>query len=161
MKTLLLAAVASLLAITAAQAQMPRAYPAAPEASPPAYRGEPTPPRAEFWQCGLIQVSPPERTDPDPGFKIDLTIGDRNFYAAHTSISGVTRVRSEQYRIIRVWDDGNANWSGVSMENPRVTMIGTFGKNQMNRRMQYVERIYRDGVLKATIVSTCHYVEGE
>jgi len=27
--------------------------------------------------------------------------------------------------------------------------------------MQYVERIYRDGVLKATIVSTCHYVEGE
>jgi hypothetical protein len=161
MKTLLLAAVASVIAITAAQAQMPRAYPAAPPGPTPVYPTVPDQGQTTLWQCGLIQVSPPERTDPDPGFKIDLTIGDRNFYAAHTSISGVTRVRSEQYRVIRVWDDGNANWSGVSMENPRVTMIGTFGKNQMNRRMQYVERIYRDGVLKATIGSTCHYVEGE
>ena len=158
MRRLVLAAIASVIAINAALAQIPRAYPAEP---PRTYTGNPPLERADFWQCGLIQVSPPERTDPDPGFKIDLTIGDRNFYAAHTSISGVTRVRSEQYRVIRVWDDGNANWSGVSMENPRVTMIGTFGKNQMSRRMQYVERIYRDGVLKATIVSTCHYVEGE
>jgi hypothetical protein len=81
-----------------------------------------------LWECGLIQVSPPQRIDPDPGFKIELTIGDREFYAAHTSISGVTRVRGEQYRRIRVRDDRNANWSGVSIENPRLTMVGTFGK---------------------------------
>jgi hypothetical protein len=161
MKLLLLAAVASVIAITAAQAQMPRAYPAAPPSSTRAYpvvpdRGQPT-----LWECGLIQVSPPERTDPDPGFKIELTIGDRDFDAAHTSISGVTRIRGEQYRSIRIWDNGTANWSGVSIENPRLTIVGTFGKNPDTRRMQYVERLYRDGVLKVTIVSTCHYVEGE
>jgi hypothetical protein len=161
MYKLILAAVASIIAITTAQAQMPRAYPAEPLVPGRAYPGELAPDGGALWQCGLINVSPPERTDPDPGFKIDLTIGDRNFHAAHTSISGVTRIRSQQYRNIRVWNDGNANWSGVSMENPRLTIIGTFGKSQLTRRTQYVERIYRDGLLKATIASTCHYVEGE
>jgi hypothetical protein len=130
MKTLLLAAVASVIAIAGAQAQMPRAYPAAPPVSTRVYPTAPDQGQTTLWECGLIQVSPPERIDPDPGFKIELTIGDREFYAAHTSISGVTRVRGEQYRWIRVWDDRNANWLGVPNENPRLTMVGTFGKNQ-------------------------------
>jgi hypothetical protein len=154
MERLVLAAVASVIAINAAQAQLPRAYRAEP---PRAYTGNPPLERADLWQCGLI---------PRPSGLTRSRFQDRPDdwrpeHAVHTSISGVTRVRSEQYHVIRVWDDGNANWSGVSMENLRVTMIGTFGKNQMNRRMQYVERIYRDGLLKATIVSTRHYVEGE
>jgi hypothetical protein len=45
------------------------------------------------------------------------------------------------------------------MENPRLTMIGTFGKDQVTRRMEYVERLYRDGALKTTIVSICHDVK--
>jgi hypothetical protein len=159
MKTLLLAAVTSVIAITTSQAQMPRAYPEAPPVPTRSYPSKQAPEQPAFWQCGLIQVNPRERTDPDPGFKINLTISDRDFYAAHTSISGITRVRGEQYRNIRVWDNGNANWSGVSMENPRLTMIGTFGKDQVTRRLQYVERLYRDGALKTTIVSTCHDVE--
>ena len=159
MKTLLLAATASVIAITAAQAQMPRAYPAAPPVPTRAYPGNQAPEELGYWQCGLIQVSPRERTDPDPGFKIGLTISDRDFDVAHTSISGVTHVRGEQYRNIRVWDNGNANWSGVSIRYPRLSMVGTFGKNQVTRRMQYVERLYRDGVLKMTLVSTCHAQE--
>jgi general stress protein 26 len=161
MKTLLLAAAASVIAISAAQAQMPRTYPEAPPVPTRAYPGSQATEQLDVWQCGLIQVSPRERIEPDPGFKIDLTISDQDFHAAHTSISGVTRVRGEQYRNIRVWNNGNANWSGVSMRNPRLTMIGTFGKNHVTRRMQYVERLYRDGELQTTIVSTCHAQEGD
>jgi hypothetical protein len=107
------------------------------------------------WECGLIQVNPPDR-DRDPGMKINVSIDADNFYVTHTMISGAQYERTEQYGVVRVWKDANFNWVGRSFNDPAIVMVGTLGKNRATGRMQYVERIYKNNRLETTVASTCH-----
>jgi hypothetical protein len=111
-------------------------------------------PAPEHWECGLIQINPPDR-DRDPGFKINVSTDADNFYVTHTMVSGTTYERTEQYNVVRVWTDANFNWVGRSFKNPAIVMVGTLGKNRATGRMQYVERIYKNIRLETTVVSTC------
>jgi hypothetical protein len=86
----------------------------------------------QFWECGLIQVSPPDR-DSDPGFKINLDFHEPPFNARHTVISGRVFERADQYDVQRTRTDrgsGNFNWFGRSYKNPAITIVGTFGNNR-------------------------------
>jgi hypothetical protein len=107
------------------------------------------------WECGLIQVNPPDR-DRDPGMKINVSIDADNFYVTHTMISGAQYERTEQYGVARVWKDANFNWVGRSFKDPAIVMVGTLGKNRATGRMQYVERVYKNNRLETTVASTCH-----
>jgi hypothetical protein len=84
-------------------------------------------PTPTHWECGLIQVSPPDR-DRDPGMKINISTDADNFYVTHTMISGAQYERTEQYGVARVWTDANFNWLGRSYKNPAIVMIGTLGR---------------------------------
>jgi hypothetical protein len=144
-------AFACLLALPASAAPMMRAPAPMPRMA------------ADFqaWECGLIQVSPPDR-DRDPGFKINLVITPDSFSATHTAISGATYVRDEQYKNTRSWNEAGAlHWSGRSARNPQRVMVGTFGQNRATGRMQYVEKIYNAGMLETVITSNCHHLDGE
>jgi hypothetical protein len=146
MKTLLAAATAVgvLAAVTA-------------DAAPFSAQGLPMPtlPMPTHWECGLIQVNPPDR-DRDPGMKINVSTDADNFYVTHTMISGAHYERTEQYGVARVWKDANFNWVGRSFKDPAIVMVGTLGKNRATGRMQYVERIYKNNRLETTVASTCH-----
>jgi hypothetical protein len=146
MKTLLAAAIAvgAFASITA-------------NAAPLSAQGLPvsTLPTPKYWECGLIQVSPPDR-DRDPGMKINLSTDADNFYVSHTMVSGAQYERTEQYGIVRVWRDANFNWVGRSFKNPTIVMVGTLGQNRVTGRMQYVERIFKNNRLETTVASTCH-----
>ena len=156
---LLLTAVAAIGFLASVAADAAPYYDSAPRTAPaPARLVEPQQPLPEYWECGLIQVSPPDH-DRDPGFKINLVLNDENFYVGHTMISGKVYSRGDQYDIHRIWVDGNLNWSGRSYKNPAITMVGTFGKNRATGRVQYVERIYKNNRLETTVVSTCHVEE--
>ena len=156
---LLLTTVAAIGLLASVAADAAPYYFSAPRTAPaPARLAEPQQPLSEYWECGLIQVSPPDR-DRDPGFKINLVLNDENFYVGHTMISGQVYSRGDQYNIQRIWADGNLNWSGRSYKNQAISMVGTFGKNRSTGRMQYVERIYKNNRLETTVVSTCHVEE--
>jgi hypothetical protein len=148
MKTLLAAATAIGVLAGAAANAAPFSY-SAPGLPAPTFAVP------EYWECGLIQVSPPDR-DRDPGFKINLSTNADNFYVTHMMVSGTTYERTEQYNVQRVWTDGNFNWVGRSYKNPAIIMVGTFGKNRVTGRMQYVERVYKNNRLETTVASTCH-----
>jgi hypothetical protein len=155
--TLLSAIGASAIALAAHAAPIPRLYPADPPVANLLDMAT-----ESYWECGLIRINPRDN-DSDPGFKINVVIGPGHFETVHTSISGKVYVRGEQYRDVRVWNDrnGESKWTGVWMRSPKVTMVGSLGKNPVTKRMEYVERVYRSGNLETTISSTCFPVDPE
>ncbi len=118
-------------------------------------------------ECGLIQVSPPDN-DRDPIIKIGVEVfwspvGARNptgFTVEHYSVGGKVYSRQDQYRDYRTWSSKNSeNWSGVSIRNPALTMIGTVFEER--GRTYYVERIFNRGRLETVVKSTCREVSPE
>lgn len=110
-----------------------------------------------FWECGLIQVTPPDH-DRNPGVKIVLSTDPdpSTFFVTHTMASGATYERTDQYRLMRIWNASSTfNWTGQSFKDSKKTIIGTFGPDQRTGRLQYIERIYRNNRLETTIVSSC------
>jgi hypothetical protein len=116
-------------------------------------------------ECGLIQVSPPDN-DRDPIIKIEVSVfwspaSARNpsgFTVEHHSVDGKVYSREDQYRSYRMWSTRTSeNWSGVSIRNPALTMIGTVYEDQRGRTY-YVEQIFKQGRLETVIKSTCRPV---
>jgi len=121
------------------------------------------------YECGAPKSSPPDK-DRDPIYKTKLeTIGMGNnplvgFSIEHHSVSGKVYSRDDQYRDRRYWSTSiSDNWSGISIKNPSLTMVGSLVEDKRNRlaRLTYVEKIFRSGRLETTIVSVCHPVENE
>jgi hypothetical protein len=118
-------------------------------------------------ECGLIRVTPPDR-DPDPIIKIGFSMiwspasarNPTDFKVEHYSAAGQVYSRTEQYRSLRTWSTRDSdNWSGVSIRNPALTMVGTVYTER--GRTFYVERIFKHGRLETIINSTCRIVEEE
>ena len=121
------------------------------------------------YECGAPKSSPPDN-DRDPIYKTKLeTIGMGNnplvgFSIEHHAVSGKVYSRDDQYRDRRYWSTSiSDNWSGISIKNPSLTMVGSLMEDNRNRltRLTYVEKIFRSGRLETTIVSVCHPVENE
>jgi hypothetical protein len=122
------------------------------------------------YECGAARSSPPD-TDLDPIYKTELetiNVGQdfplRGFSIKHYAASGKVYAREDQYRDRRLWStDISDNWSGVSVKNPGLTMVGTLMEDRRNRltRLSYVEKIFRNGRLETTIVSICRPIEIE
>jgi hypothetical protein len=124
------------------------------------------------YECGAAKSSPPDN-DPDPVYKTKVetvAVGEnfplRGFYVEHHAASGKVYVRSEQYRDQRYWSTDKPrtwsdNWSGVSIKYPGLTMIGSIQADNNNRRVSYVEKLFRNGKLETTIVSLCRPADVE
>jgi hypothetical protein len=118
-------------------------------------------------ECGLIQVAPPDN-DRDPIIKIGVNVfwspaNARNptgFTVEHYSVGGKVYSREDQYRDYRMWSTKTSeNWSGVSIRNPALTMIGTIFEER--GRTYYVERIFNRGRLETVVKSTCRGISPE
>jgi hypothetical protein len=111
------------------------------------------------WECRVVRTTPPERNDHDPVVRTALTtmaVGNRltGFAVEHETMTGTVYVRQQQYRNQRVWTSDNSdNWSGRSIRNPSLTMVGTL--SQSPRGLFYVERLFREGRLETTIIHQC------
>ena len=120
--------------------------------------------QASNWMnldCGLIQVNPPDR-DRDPILKIAVQVtwspanaaNPSGFTVEHRSVDRRIYSREEQYHRIRMWSTRTTeNWTGISIRNPAITMIGTVYEER--GRTYYVERIFKYGRLETVIKSTC------
>jgi hypothetical protein len=117
------------------------------------------------WECGAAQEMPPTHED-DPIINTRLQVvyqgdGIVGFSAEHFSASGKEYLRREQYRDRRFWESKEAaHWSGVSIRNPRITMVGTLTKDH-RRRVVYIEKAFRGGRLERTITHFCRSVPFE
>jgi hypothetical protein len=115
----------------------------------------------EVYECGATK---PSDNDHDPIVKIKIGIaisaGDNKFYAFdvdHYAASGKVYSRQEQYRDRRYWtNDTTDSWSGTSVKNPSLTMVGSIKSDG-----RYVEKRYRAGKLEATTISACRSVDEE
>jgi hypothetical protein len=80
------------------------------------------------------------------------------------TVDGVSYERMKQYRDVRTWtsDKGLEMWSGVSVRNPALSMVGGLsGGSERGGRRFYVEKMYRAGKLASTITSVCHWSQAE
>jgi hypothetical protein len=121
----------------------------------------------ETLECGQIRYTPSDNSR-DPIIKIKVTMSwspasvhnPTGFEVEHYSAAGQVYSREDQYRDIRMWSTKvSDNWSGVSIRNPELTMVGTvYGERG---RKLYVEKIFKRGQLETTINSTCRFVEEE
>jgi hypothetical protein len=116
----------------------------------------------EVYECGATK---PSDNDHDPIVKIKIVVatsagGDIKFYAFdvdHYAASGKIYSRQEQYRGRRYWTNDKADsWSGTSVKNPSLTMVGSIKSDG-----RYVEKRYRAGKLEATNISACRSVDEE
>src|SRR5262249_15790099 len=124
----------------------------------------------ENYECGAAKSSPPD-SDRDPVYKTKLqTVGMGAQYVLHAFLvdhyaaSGKVYSRDDQYRDRRYWSTSiSENWSGISIKNPSLTMVGRLMEDTRNRptRLTYVEKLFRSGRLETTIVSVCRPVENE
>jgi hypothetical protein len=117
-------------------------------------------------ECGQIKYTPPD-DNRDPIIKIKVSViwspasvsNPNGFEVEHYSASGQVYTREEQYRDIRMWSAKKSdNWSGVSIRNPALTMVGTV---YAGKRTSYVERLFRNGQLETTVHSICRRIEEE
>lgn len=124
------------------------------------------------YECGAAKSSPPDNdTDSIYKTKVEtIAAGEnfplRGFEVEHFAGSGKVYVRSEQYRDLRYWSTETRrtwsdNWSGVSVKYPALTMVGSLQGDSTNRRVSYVEKLFRNGRLETTIVSVCRPLDGE
>ena len=111
--------------------------------------------------CGLIKVTPSDN-DRDPIIKIGVKVfwspasalNPTGFTVEHHSADGKVYSREDQYRSFRMWSTKTSeNWSGMSIRNPAVTMVGTVYDER--GRTYYVEQIFKLGRLETVVKSTC------
>jgi hypothetical protein len=112
------------------------------------------------YECAGYRSVPPEAIERDPVVKTSVTVPP--FGVKHTTLAGETYARKEQYRDVRTWSDRNGDyWSGVSVKNPRRTMVGQLAYDDRRGIMArlYVEKSFVDGRLERTTTSTCVSVD--
>jgi hypothetical protein len=118
------------------------------------------------YECGAAKIVPSDNDD-DPVYKTAIAIAGVPksgalliFRVEHYVASGKVYVRNDQYRDQRYWaaqagKTWSENWSGVSVKDPALTMIGTIRGDNDSRRIFYVERLFRNGTLMTVITSVC------
>jgi|SRR5215813_4933716 len=146
MKKLLLSTVVAALATSAANAGQPFASDENEE---------------RMFECSVIKVSPPDN-DRDPGYKITVSLDGNGFTSVvHTTRSGRTWDRSEQYSHRRSWNDaknggdGPYVWTGWSAKY-QVTMKGVIGGQ--SGKLVYDEYVYQGNKLVTKVQSVCHQI---
>jgi len=119
--------------------------------------------RPATYTCAGFKVSPPERKDDDPVVSTEIEVGFEmdgkrpRLDVTHTTLKGEVYKRAEQYRDIRFWSATYSdNWSGVSVKNPRRTMVGrmTYDRDEHHPR-GYIEQSFVNGRLERTTTSVC------
>jgi hypothetical protein len=125
---------------------------------------------AYAYECGAARIVPAERSDRNPVIKTKIlaafTVSDKftNFEVEHYTADGAVYKRAEQYRDIKLQSTKKHElWSGVSIVNPTLTMVGTLSEVNVKGQKQthYVERQYRGGKLVVTITSVCRGIDLE
>ena len=84
------------------------------------------------------------------------------FTVKHHTASGEIHSREDQYRDIQRQSTlGYDRWSGVSIKDPKLTMIGTLSDDQVKGKpvARYVEKLFRNGKLQNTVTSVCRPID--
>jgi hypothetical protein len=112
------------------------------------------------YECGGYRSVPPEAVERDPVVKTSVSMP--SFGVTHTTLTGEVYQREDQYRDIRIWSDRKGDyWSGVSIKNPRRTMVGQLAYDDsrgVNVRL-YIEKSFVNRHLERTTTSTCVEVD--
>ena len=83
-------------------------------------------------------------------------------YIRHFVASGENYTRNKQYRDLRFWSEGNADyWSGTSVKYPDRTMVGRIGIHSKRQWIEYVEKHYQGGKLESTTTFACRPIKPE
>jgi hypothetical protein len=114
-------------------------------------------------KCAGFKVVPPELIDSDPvvaTFVHVAIVRDQlhAFEVKHATLGGDTFDRTTQYRDIRMWSDRSGDyWSGVSIKNPRRTMVGQLGFDGSRgiAARRYIEKLFVGRKLERTTTSVC------
>ena len=80
------------------------------------------------------------------------------FEVIHTTLNGENFSREKQYRDIRRWSvNKSVFWSGVSVKDPRRTMVGQLieDNSRGGSATRYIEKSYVNGRLERTVTSIC------
>jgi hypothetical protein len=117
------------------------------------------------FECAGFRAEPAEAADRDPvvktaiGFYAPRTAKTwTEFEVVHTTLNGESFSREKQYRDIRLWSNAKGEfWSGVSVKDPRRTMVGhlAFDESRGVSARRYIEKSYVSGRLERTVTSTC------
>jgi hypothetical protein len=119
-----------------------------------------------WYECSVAKVTPPDKGDKDPGYKINLYLDtqDNSFVkVVHTTRSGKEYNRADQYTV-KDGDNttnkkGASTWFGVNIKEPNLSMGGIFGKLP-NGQLVYNEVLFRTGK-KGPVMelnSVCHQI---
>jgi hypothetical protein len=116
-------------------------------------------------KCAGFKSVPPETIDRNPVVATSVTVhwklrdDQPDFFAVqHDTLSGESFVRDKQYRDLRMWSARSGDyWSGVSITNPRRTMVGqlAFDDSRGIDARHYIEKTFVSGRLERTTTSTC------
>jgi hypothetical protein len=124
------------------------------------------PPRLDDFtalECAIVNAT--DRDWKDPVYKIDVSLTFNQgqiseMWVQHTSMSGSTYVRSDQYAQASIWQKQNVMewyWKGVRGNN---TMVGEVWHNDQG--WWYSERLFKqDRLTEYQMVSHCHKVQPE
>jgi hypothetical protein len=160
MKTLLLATAAAVSLIAAASAQTMDG-------------SNPPPPKPQHaYECVIDRVTPPDRDDKDPSYKVNVVTDSTHIDQVwHTLRSGKTVDRVAQYEGSSGTRSGDGDfstqplvWNGTQRKNPRLKMRGIIGSLTSGKdkgKMVYIEDLYRDNEKKPvlTVYTSCHRIE--
>jgi hypothetical protein len=120
------------------------------------------------YECGAARIVPAEPSDKNSMIKTKIitafTVSDKftDFIVEHYTADGQVYKRAEQYRDIKLQSTKQHElWSGVSIVDPSLTMVGTLSEVKGQKRTYYVERLYRSGKLTVTIISVCRGIDLE
>jgi hypothetical protein len=111
------------------------------------------------YECLVVKVTPADH-DRDPGYKVNVFLDGNGFNSTvHTTVSGKTYERSDQYTNLKTWNawkngQGPWMWSGW-LPNFGVKMVGTIGTDK-GGKVFYDELVYRGDKVATTIHTVCH-----
>jgi hypothetical protein len=118
-------------------------------------------------QCGNAKSVPPD-DDSDPVLLTRIVAianaetQNGEIYIRHFVASGENYTRNKQYRDLRFWSEGNADyWSGISVKYPDRTMVGRIGIHSGRKWIEYIEKHYRGGKLESTTTFACRPIKPE
>jgi hypothetical protein len=114
------------------------------------------------YTCAGFKTIPAEVTDRDPVVSAEIDTAKEghqlHINVRHTTLTTELYSRGEQYRDIRFWSDRRGDyWSGVSVKNPRRTMVGQLGYDDIRgaATRRYIEKLFVGRRLERTTTSTC------
>jgi hypothetical protein len=112
--------------------------------------------------CAGAKSVPPESDDNDPVFFTSVSVylnhGEpTSMSVSHTTISGKTYYRMDQYAVASVWRQSGmiAAWRGALIHNPARRMAGMVMEATPRLPTMYIEVSGSNGRLERTVTSVC------